>query len=69
MHIPSTMRTAFGPSIVPIRASVRVTLTCAELFAVIRYVEREASEARALGNDDVATRLDWRAADLREAAR
>jgi hypothetical protein len=69
MHIPATIRTTFGPSSLPIRATVRVTLTHCELFAAIRQIEREADEARALGNDDVATRLDWRAAALREAAR
>jgi hypothetical protein len=69
MHIPSTIRTSFGPSYVPIRATVRVTLTRRELFATIRQIERDADEARTAGNDDAATRLDWRAADLREAAR
>ena len=69
MHIPSTIRTSFGPSLVPTRASVRVTLTLRELFGVIRQLERDAEEARALGNDHLATRLEWRAADLREAAR
>ena len=69
MHIPSTIRTTYGRSFVPIRATVRVTLTRDELFAAIRQIEREADQARAAGNDEVATRLDWRAADLREAAR
>jgi hypothetical protein len=68
MHIPSTIRTAFGPAFIPTRATVRVTLSRYELFAVIRHIEREGDEARAAGNDDVATRLDWRVADL-EAAR
>ena len=69
MHIPSTIRTAFGRSFIPIRATVRVTLTPHELFAAIRQIEREADEARAAGNDVVAIRLEWRAAALREAAR
>jgi hypothetical protein len=69
MHIPATIKTAYGPSLVPIRATARVTLTRCELFAAIRQIERDADEARAACNDDVATRLDWRAADLREAAR
>jgi hypothetical protein len=69
MHIPATIRTAFGPSCIPVRAIVRVTLTRHELFAAIRQIERDADAARAAGNDDVATRLDWRAAELREAAR
>jgi hypothetical protein len=69
MHIPATIRTTFGHSVNPIRATVGVTLTRCELFAAIRQIERDADEARAAGNYDVATRLDWRAADLREAAR
>jgi hypothetical protein len=69
MHIPSTIRTTFGPAAIPVRGTVRVTLTLAELFATIRHIEREACEARAAGREDVATSLDWRAADLREAAR
>jgi hypothetical protein len=69
MHIPSTIRTAYGRPFVPIRTTVRVTLTRDELFAAIRQIEREADEARAVGNVEVATLLDWRAADLREAAR
>ena len=69
MHIPATIRTAFGPSFIPTNAIFRVTLTECELFAVIRQIERDADDARAAGNDAVATRLDWRAAALREAAR
>jgi hypothetical protein len=48
---------------------IRVTLTRGELFAAVRQIERDADVARATGNDDIATRLDWRAADLREAGR
>jgi hypothetical protein len=69
MYIPATMRTAYGPSTIPARSTVRVTLTRCELFAAIRQIECDADEARAAGNDDVATRLDWRAAALREAGR
>jgi hypothetical protein len=69
MHIASTIRTNFGRAFVPIRATVRVTLTRNELFVAIRQIEREADGARIAGNDEVASRLDWRAADLREAAR
>jgi hypothetical protein len=69
MHIPATIRITYGHSFIPIRATVRVTLTRHELFAAIRQIEHDADEARAAGNDDIATRLDWRAADLREAAR
>jgi hypothetical protein len=68
MYIPSTVRTAFGPHLVPIRAIVRVT-TRGELFAAIRQIEHDAHEARAACNDDLATRFDWRAAALREAVR
>jgi hypothetical protein len=59
MHIPSTIRTTFGPAHVPVRATVRVTLTRRELFAAIRQIERDADEARARGKHEVATRLDW----------
>jgi hypothetical protein len=69
MHIPSTIRTTVGPSSVPIRATIRVILTCGEFFAAIRQFERDAHDAGAAGNDDAATRLDWRVAALREAAR
>jgi hypothetical protein len=51
------------------RATIRVTLTRPELFAAIRQIERDADEARTSGKHELATRLDWRAADLREAAR
>jgi hypothetical protein len=69
MHIPSTIRTTFGPTHVPTRATVRVTLTRREFFAAIRQVEHDADEAHAMGKDEVATRLDRRPAALREAAR
>ena len=69
MFISSTTRTSYGRSFIPIRATVRVTLTRDELFTAIRQMERKADEARAAGNDEVAIRLDWRAAGLREAAR
>jgi len=69
MRTAATMRTMFGPASVPVRTTRRVTLTQEELFAAIRQVERHADEARAGGNDDLARRLDWRAAALRETAR
>jgi hypothetical protein len=69
MHIPATIQTTFGPSSIRSHTTVRVILTQRELFVVIRQIEREADAARAGGNGDVATRLDWRAAALREAAR
>jgi hypothetical protein len=69
MHIPSTIPTSFGPSVVAVRATVSVTLTPHDLFAVTRQIERDADEAGAAGDDVLAARLDWCAADLREAAR
>ena len=69
MHIPFTIRTTFGPSLILVHATVRGTPTRSELFSAIRQIEREADQARAAGNEDVTTSLDWRAADLREAAR
>lgn len=69
MHIPVTIRFTFGHSVIPIHATVCVTLTRCELFAAIHLIERDADEGRAAGNRYVATRLDWRAADLRETAR
>jgi hypothetical protein len=56
MHIPSTIRTVFGPSSVPIRATIRVTITCCEFCAAIRQFERDAHDAGSAGNDDAATR-------------
>jgi hypothetical protein len=69
MHIPSTIRTNVGLAHVLVRPMVCVTLTHAELFSLIQQVERDADEARAAGGDVVATRLDWRVVDLREAGR
>lgn len=69
MFTLSTIRTTFGLSIVRTRATVRVMLTQHELLAVIKQIERDVEEAHAYGDDPVATRLDWRAADLREATR
>ena len=69
MHVPSTIRLNFGPACVPIRASIRVTLATHELHTLAREIAREADAARAEGRHETADRLDWRAADLREAAR
>jgi hypothetical protein len=69
MNFSSYITTSYGPRLLPNRPMLRVTLTRAELFAVVRHLQRDADAARAAGNDDTAIRLDWRAADLREAAR
>lgn len=69
MFTPHTIRTSHGPRWLPLPAMVRVSLTPSELHTLARAVEREAREAEAAGQHDVATRLDWRAASLREAAR
>jgi hypothetical protein len=50
MQIPSTIRLSFGPSVVPIRAFIRVTLTRHELFAVIKHDQRDAEEAPVRAN-------------------
>ena len=69
MHIPATLRTTYGPSFLPQRPCVRVTLTRQELHTLARQIARDADAARAEGRYDAASRLDWRVADLREAAR
>jgi hypothetical protein len=60
MHLPSAIRTTFGPAHVPTHATIRATRTRREFFAAIRQVDRDADEARAMGNDEVATHFDWR---------
>jgi hypothetical protein len=69
MFIPCTIRTSFSPVFVPTRSSVRVTLMRHELHTLAGQIVRDADATRAEGRDDVASRLDWRVADLREAAR
>ncbi len=69
LFIPNMIRTSHGPRWLPLPAMVRVSLTPAELQTLARAIEREAREAEAAGQLDVAARLDWRGAALREAAR
>jgi hypothetical protein len=69
MHIPSTIRTSHGPRSLPMRPMLRVSLTRDELQHVITGLQREAAEHERDGRDDIAVRLHWRCADLREAYR
>lgn len=48
--------------------AVHVSLSPHEVHVLARAIEREADEARADGLQAVADVLDWRVADLREAA-
>ena len=48
---------------------LRVSLTAAELMAVIGAIERDAAAAEKRGEWAAADQLYWRAAALREAAR
>jgi hypothetical protein len=64
------MRLSSGPVSVPThRRTFRVILDADEIHALIVSLAREADEARAAGKYNFAERLDWRVADLREAAR
>jgi hypothetical protein len=69
LFVPATIRLSTGTAGLPGRPAIRTTLSAHELHMLARAIDREADEARAADNDDLATRLDWRAADLREAAR
>ncbi len=69
MYLPHTIRTSHGPRSLPMRPMIRVSLTVAELQHVILGLQQEAARHEREGRDDVATRLHWRCADLREAAR
>ena len=68
MFIPWTIRLSTGPALMPPCPSVHVSLSLHELHILARAIEREANQARADGLHGVADRLDWRVADLREAA-
>lgn len=69
MHIPSTIRTSYGPRSVQTAPMVRVTLTPREVHDLAQLIERDALEAEREGRHDVSTTLSWRAAALREAVR
>lgn len=69
MRIPSTIRTSFDPRSIGRRPMIPVSLTAAELHAVIRWCEREATAALDDNHDAAADLLFTRAAALREAGR
>ena len=69
MHIPSTIRTTFGPRALSHRPMIRVSLTPEELHRLILTVERAATEAERDGDMTAAHHLSWRAGALREVAR
>jgi hypothetical protein len=69
MHIPSTIRTSFGPRALPRCPMVCVSLTQAELHVLIREIKRDATSAEEEGRTSAADSLSWRAAALREATR
>ena len=60
MRIRASIRTMFGQSSTASPETIPVALTPYELFAAIRHVERDADEARAVGNDATADRLEYR---------
>ena len=69
MHVPSTIRTAFGPRALPCRPMIRVTVTPEELHMLTLAIEREAIMAGREGDMAASNHLSWRACALREAAR
>ena len=69
MHIPSTIRTSFGPRALPCWPLIHVPLTPEELRARLLTIERGASDAERNGDLAAAHQLSWRAGAFREAAR
>ena len=69
MHVPATIRTAFGPRALPRRPMLRVSVTPEELHTLTLALEREAAQAEREGDMGAADHLHWRTALLREAAR
>ena len=70
MHVPSTIRTMFGPSHVPTRRPMlTVRLAPSDKQRLAHMLETDAIRAEQEGRWDQAETLAWRAADLREAAR
>ncbi len=69
MHINSTDGTFYGPRRLPTRPLIDVSLTSAELHAVVRWLEREATAPLNDNHDAAADPLFNRAAALREAGR
>jgi hypothetical protein len=69
MYVASGIRLSTGVSHFRARPMVRAVLTVGELCDLAKLVERRADEAEQDGDLEHATRLSWRAAALREAAR
>lgn len=69
MYFLSTIRTSFGPRALLRWPMVRISLTSAELHALIRAIERNSSSAEQEGHQSAAEHLARRATALREAAR
>lgn len=70
MRFPSHIRLSTGPRLIPCAPPpVRLTLTVGEVLDLALLIERRAAEADAEGVPDIAERLHWRAAALREAVR
>jgi hypothetical protein len=69
VHITSTIRTFYGSLRLAARSLIEVSLTAAELHAVVRWLEREAAAALNDNHDGAADLLFNRAAAFREAAR
>ena len=66
---PASLRLAFGPGRLPSPPMRPVRLAPGELHILALALAQEADPARDAGQHSRADRLDWRAADLREAAR
>ena len=62
MHIPSIIKTSFGPRALPRCPMVRVSLTRAELHVLIRAIERDTTSAEEEARLSAANSLSWRVA-------
>lgn len=61
-----TIRTSFGPRLLPPAPMVRVSLTQRELHSLVRALNRDAHDAQQAGRFAEADRLATRAAALRD---
>lgn len=67
---PIPLPTSYGPAFAaPTRRRIPITVSHHEAHQLIRAIEVEAEAAWTEGKIALAERLDWRAADLREATR
>jgi hypothetical protein len=62
----TTIRTTFGPRLLPPPPTVRVSLTQRELHSLIRVLDRDAQDAQRAGRCAEADKLATRAAALRD---